>query len=310
MAGASQRLFMTAPAVSQQVKQLEKALGAPAFDRTGRGLRLTAAGERALSAAHDVHTRLTLLGREMAALSQCDRGTLHLGVLATGTHVLPPLLAEFRRRSPEIAIHIAVSTHEELVRRVLEGEVDLALMGRSPARAAQDGAELPGPLACEPFASNPFIVIAWPDHPLARDSSIPPAALADEHFVQREPGSGTRAMLDGFLDAYRISPRGRITVSGNEMTKHAVMSRLGIGLASMHTLALELKTGALARLDVAHTPLRGTWYVVHHPERWMPPAVTAFRHYLRDEGIRKVEAEVEALLCTPWPSCHCGKESG
>ena len=71
-------------------------------------------------------------------------------------------------------------------------------------------------------------------------------------------------MLDAFLDMHRIVPRERITVTGNEMAKHAVMSQLGISLTSMHTLFLELETRALVRLDVDHTPIMRTWYVVHH----------------------------------------------
>ena len=68
----------------------------------------------------------------MDALRKRDDGTLHLGILATGTHILPPLLAEFRRRAPGIAVHMAVSTRAELARRVQDGEVDIALMGRGP----------------------------------------------------------------------------------------------------------------------------------------------------------------------------------
>ena len=110
MARAAQGLFMTGPAITQQIQQLEKTLGVPAFDRIGRRLRLTAAGDRALAAANDVHTRLAALAKEMDALRKRDDGTLHLGILATGTHILPPLLAEFRRRSPGIAVHMAVSS--------------------------------------------------------------------------------------------------------------------------------------------------------------------------------------------------------
>ncbi len=118
----------------------------------------------------------------------------------------------------------------------------------------------------EPFASNPHVIIAWPGHPLAGARDIAPIELRHESVVQREPGSGTRAMLDAFLAMHRIVPRERITVSGNEMAKHAVMSQLGISLTSMHTLFLELKTGALVRLHVDHTPIERTWYVVYHPE--------------------------------------------
>jgi len=232
----------------------------------------------------------------MDALRKRDDGTLHLGILATGTHILPPLLAEFRRRAPGIAVHMAVSTRAELARRVQDGEVDIALMGRGPEALADGAAPGGDSLAREPFASNPHVVIAWPGHPLARERGIPPIELRHESVVQRESGSGTRAMLDNFLAMHRITPRERITVSGNEMAKHAVMSQLGISLTSAHTLFLELKTGALVRLDVDHTPIVRTWYVVHHPERWLPPAAAAFREYLLDEGARKVESETRSLL--------------
>ena len=295
MAEAGRRLFMTGPAITQQVQQLEKVLGMPVFDRLGRRLQLTAAGDRVLSAAIEVHSRLGVLAKEMDALRKRDDGTLHLGILATATHILPPLLADFRRRAPGIAVHMAVSTREELSRRVLDGDVDLALMGRG-AETGTEEAAASGRLVREPFASNPHVIIAWPGHPLAAARGIAPIELRHETVVQREPGSGTRAMLDAFLAMHRIVPRERITVSGNEMAKHAVMSQLGISLTSMHTLFLELKTGALVRLHVDHTPIERTWYVVYHPDRWLPPAAAAFRDFLLDEGARKVEAETRRLL--------------
>lgn len=295
MAEAGRRLFMTGPAITQQVQQLEKVLGMPVFDRLGRRLQLTAAGDRVLSAAIEVHSRLGVLAKEMDALRKRDDGTLHLGILATATHILPPLLADFRRRAPGIAVHMAVSTREELSRRVLDGDVDLALMGRG-AETGTEEAAASGRLVREPFASNPHVIIAWPGHPLAAARGIAPIELRHETVVQREPGSGTRAMLDAFLAVHRIVPRERITVSGNEMAKHAVMSQLGISLTSMHTLFLELKTGALVRLHVDHTPIERTWYVVYHPDRWLPPAAAAFRDFLLDEGARKVEAETRRLL--------------
>jgi len=295
MAKAGRRLFMTGPGITQQVQQLEKTLGMPVFDRLGRRLQLTAVGERVLAAANEVHSRLGILAKEMDALRKRDDGTLHLGILATATHILPPLLAEFRRRSPGIAVHMAVSSREDLSRRVLDGDVDLALMGRG-AETGTEEAAASGRLVREPFASNPHVIIAWPGHPLASARGIAPIELRHESVVQREPGSGTRAMLDAFLAMHRLVPRERITVSGNEMAKHAVMSQLGISLTSMHTLFLELKTGALVRLHVDHTPIERTWYVVYHPDRWLPPAAEAFRDYLLDEGARKVEAETRRLL--------------
>ncbi|HSQ68501.1 MAG TPA: LysR family transcriptional regulator [Steroidobacteraceae bacterium] len=304
MAQAARELFMTGPAVTQQIKQLEKVLGAPAFDRVGRKLKITAAGERTLAAATDVQGRLGLLAKEMDALKKRDDGTLHLGILATGTHILPPLLAEFRRRAPGIAVHMAVSSREGLVQRLMDGEVDLALMGRGPEAQQTRRALAEDPLTREPFASNPHLVIAWPGHPLAGEPAIPPIELRHESFVQREPGSGTRAMLDSFLEMHRIVPRERLTVSGNEMAKHAVMSRLGISLTSAHTLFLELRSRVLVRLDVEHTPIVRTWYVVHHARRWLPPAAVSFRDYLLTDGAPRVEAETRRLLTPDRDDAH------
>jgi DNA-binding transcriptional LysR family regulator len=296
MARAARALHMTGPAVTQQVQQLERTLGAPVLDRLGRRLRLTVVGERVVAAAIDVQARLGLLYKEMDALRKRDDGTLHLGILGTGTHILPPLLAEFRERAPGIAVQMVVLPREELARRVLDGEVDLALMGRGAVPAADAAGASGSPLTLEPFADNPHVIIAWPGHPLAGARSVPAIELRHESIVQREPGSGTRAMLDSFLAVHRIVPRERLTVSGNEMVKHAVMSRLGVSLTSMHTLFLELKTGALVRLDVDGTPIVRTWYVAHHAGRWLPPAAAAFRDYLLDEGARKVATETRRLL--------------
>jgi DNA-binding transcriptional LysR family regulator len=295
MVQASRALYMTGPAVTQQIQQLERLLGMPVFDRLGKRLHLTAAGERVLAAAGDVQDRIVLLANQIDALRNRDDGTLHLGILATGTHILPPLLAEFRRRTPGVAVHMAVSTREELVRRLLAGEVDLALMGRAANTGYESGA-VSASLSMEPFAENPHVIIAWPGHPLASETGISPIELRHESVVQREAGSGTRAMLDAFLDLHRIVPRERVTVSGNEMAKHAVMSRLGISLTSLHTLSLELRSAALVRLRVDYTPIVRTWYVVHHAERWLPPAAESFRDYLLNDGATKVAAETAQLL--------------
>jgi len=299
MAEAGRALHMTGPGITQQVQQLERVLGAPVFDRIGRRLKLTAAGRHALAAAHDVHARLATLAREMDALANRDDGVLHLGILATGTHILPPLLAEFRRREPGVHVHMAVSTREELAERLHEGDVDLAIMGRVPGRDEAGRSPADDPLVREPLAENPHVIIAWPGHPLAGERGIAPIELRREAFVQRESGSGTRAMLEDFLSMHRIQPAERLTVFGNEMAKHAVMSQLGISLTSMHTLSLELRSGALVRLDVDYTPIMRHWYVVHHGDRWLPPAAAAFREFLLTDGAGRVRASTQALLEPP-----------
>jgi DNA-binding transcriptional LysR family regulator len=83
------------------------------------------------------------------------------------------------------------------------------------------------------------------------------------------------------------------------MAKHAVMSQLGISLTSMHTLSLELRSGALVRLDVDYTPIMRRWYVIHHGERWLPPAAAAFREFLLTDGAARVRIATQQLLAVP-----------
>ena len=293
MAQAGRRLFMTGPGITQQVQQLEKTLGMPVFDRLGRRLQLTAAGERALAAANEVHSRLGVLAKEMDALRKRDDGTLHLGILATATHILPPLLAEFRRRAPGIAVHMAVSSREELSRHVLDGDVDLALMGRG-AETGTEEAAASGRLVREPFASNPHVIIAWPGHPLAAR-----ARHRADRTAPRERGAA-RARLRHARDARRVP---RHAPHRAARTHHRERQRDGQArgdVAARHQPHLDAhavpgaedrRAGAARRgphADRAHL-VRGV-----PPDRWLPPAAAAFRDYLLDEGAHKVEAETRS----------------
>ena len=185
---------------------------------------------------------------------------------------------------------MAVSTREELTRRVLEGEVDLALMGRGP-EIAPDGAAASGdPLVHEPFASNPHVFIAWPGHPLAAERGIAPIELRHESIVQREPGSGTRAMLNDFLAMHRIMPRERVTGERQRdgQARRDVPARHQPHFGAHAVPGTE--TGALVRLDVDHTPIVRTWYVVHHSERVAAARRRRVSRLPADEGARKVES--------------------
>ena len=287
---AARACHVTQPTVSMQLRELSDSVGLPLYEQIGKKLYLTAAGEALAETARAMVDEWSAFGQRIDAMKGLARGRVRLAVVSTAKYFVPRLLGSFCASHPDVDVALEVLNRDGVVARLCDNRDDLYIMSMPPEHMD---------LERHDFLPHPLVVIAAESHPLARRRQIALAELGQERFILREPGSGTRAMLDAFLGMHRIVPRERITVSGNEMAKHAVMSRLGISLTSMHTLFLELKTGALVRLDVDHTPIERTWYVVYHPDRWLPPAAAAFRDYLLDAGARKVEAETRALLAAP-----------
>jgi DNA-binding transcriptional LysR family regulator len=136
----------------------------------------------------------------------------------------------------------------------------------------------------EPFAENPLVFVAAPDHPLAKAKSIAPRQLAGESFLLREPGSGTRAAMERFLAEHGVVPQRTVEMTSNETIKQAVMAGMGISFISERTIVLELATGHIARLNVAGTPLKRHWFVVHRAEKRLLPVAEAFRRFLLSES--------------------------
>ncbi len=287
IARAAEQLHLTGPAVTQQIQQAERDIGMPLFDRLPRGMAATAAGERVGKAADEVLSRLNFLGSELDALSNVHEGLLRIGLLSTGKYFVPKLIGAFRADHPDIKLRLHAANREELVALIAQGEVDVAITGRVPANL---------PVVSEAFAANPQVVIAAPGHPLAGTKGIQPIDLNPQTFIQRESGSGTRAVLEEFFHLHRISPAETLTVSSNEMIKQIVMSGLGISIMSLHTLSLELKAGALVMLDVDHTPIARRWYQVHHTHRWLAPAAEMFWRFLQTKGAAMIAEDTVRLL--------------
>ena len=159
-------------------------------------------------------------------------------------------------------------------------EIDLAIMGRPPQELET---------VSEPFAENPLVFVAAPDHPLAKAKSIAPKQLAGESFLLREPGSGTRAAMERFLAENGVLPQRAVEMTSNETIKQAVMAGMGISFISERTIALELATGHIVRLSVAGTPLQRHWFVVHRAEKRLLPVAEAFRQFLLRESGGPIE---------------------
>ena len=134
------------------------------------------------------------------------------------------------------------------------------------------------------MASHPYVLIAPPDHPLRGQPAFDLQELRHETFLLREEGSGSRRVAEEMFKHHLFAPARTISMGSNETIKQAVMAGLGISLLSLHTLPLELKTGALCMLDVVGLPIERTWYVVHMNSKRLLPSGEKFRTFLLENA--------------------------
>jgi DNA-binding transcriptional LysR family regulator len=276
-ARAAETLHLSAPAVSMQIADLEATLEVPLFERAGRRISLTTAGEYFLVHARRLLANLKDAEDTIARLKGVQMGRLTIGVLSTAKYFMPRLMAGFMREHPGLDLKLEVGNRQALSELLARNEVDLAVMGTPPRELD---------VRVEPFAAHPLGVIAAPEHPLASLPHIPPALLDRESFIVREPGSGTRAAMERYFADVRIKPAAIMTMASNETIKQAVIANMGVSFLSLHTTALEVGTGLLKVLEVDGLPLVRRWQVVHVRAKLLSPAAEAFRYYVLEYGER------------------------
>ncbi len=268
---AAAELHLTQPAVSMQIKLMEAHAGLPLFERMGKKIFLTEAGSELHQHSRVIAQQLRDADEALAARKGLSQGRLVITMVSTAKYFVPPLLARFLKQHPGVTVKLSANNREEVLKQLADNEVDLAIMGRTP-----EGLEA----VVDAFARHPHVVIAAPDHPLAKKRRIPLARLAKETFLIREPGSGTRGLLERLFAEHRLALNVSMEMASNETIKQAVQAGMGISLLSLHTIELELKTRRLAVLDVQGLPIVRDWHVVHLAAKRLSPVAQAFRAFL------------------------------
>ena len=270
-ARAAEALHLSPPTLSLQVKQLSETVGQPLFEQVGKKIFLTAAGETLAEACTDIETRMERLSQDLAALQGIERGSLKLAILTTVKYTVPKLLGGFCAAHPGIDVAMLVGNREMLLQRLANNQDDLYIMGQPPENMD---------VVCEDFADNPLVVVAPPDHPLVGRQRIAPKRLAQEPFILREPGSGTRLTAEKFFADRGISLKNRLEVGSNEAIKQTVAGGLGLAVLSSTTVVAELALGELVQLDVQGFPLIRRWQVVYPRGKRLSAATRAFKDWL------------------------------
>jgi DNA-binding transcriptional LysR family regulator len=278
---AAQELFLTQPAVSMQIKQLEESASLPLFEQIGKKIYLTEAGRELHHYCRSINQQLSELESVLGELKGLKRGRLSISVASTANYFAPQLLAQFRQRYANVALSLDVTNRESLLQQLANNEVDMVIMGQPPA-----GLEL----VAESFAENPLVVIASPTHPLAKTKNIPLNRLQKETFLVREQGSGTRIAMERFFAQKGIELTTGTEMSSNEAIKQAVQAEMGLGIVSLHTVGLELATKKLQVLSVESFPILRHWYVVHRKDKRLSAIAEAFKAFLLHDAINLLPA--------------------
>jgi len=291
MARATEALHLTPPAVSMQIKEVETQVGLTLFDRQGRTISLSTAGEYFLVHARRLLVALKDADDAMARFRKLESGLLNVGLVATAQYFVPRLLTRFREEHPGVELRLRVgSNREELVALLQRGEVDLAVMGRPPKEIAT---------RAEPFAAHPHVFVAPPGHPILGAGRSPVSALAGWPLIVREPASGTRALMDRLFQDHRLQPSIAMEMPSNETIKQAVMAGMGLGFLSLHTLGLELQAGLIEIVQLESGPVVRTWNIVHLQSKMLSPAAEALRYFILEHGEAHLAAQDRQWLPQP-----------
>lgn len=270
---AAERLHLSQSGVSLQVAGLERGLRLALLDRRPPGWRLTRAGEVVLERARAIVEQGALLEREAAAIRSGVRGQFRLGAtLSIADHSLSLMLADYLRAHPEVRVSVRVQNTRDIERALLAGELDVALV---------EGMLTAAHLVEVAYASDHLVVVCAHDHPFAERHAITRQELLEAPLIAREPGSGSRALVEERLGVALAELNLRIELSSVRAIVTAVAAGMGVALLSRSSVAEAIVEGEVAAVDVEGLDLSRTFRMVHVEDGPRNDAARAFAGHVR-----------------------------
>ena len=272
---AADALFMTQPAVTFQVRQLEEQFSTRLFERRHGSVSLTPAGELVLVYAEKILALSDEMETRVGEMTGEMRGPLLVGACTTiAEFMLPRVLGEFNALYPQVRARLFVANSESIESRVAEHALDVGLI-EAPAK-------LPG-LSSQVCCEDELLAICAPDYPLARMLSVTPKVLADYEFISREPGSGTREITDSYFAAHKIAPeklKTQMELGSPEALKGVVSTGLGFAIVSRAVVEKELQLGTLVAIPLKPA-LKRSLYLTYPQDRFQSRLTTTFIEFAK-----------------------------
>lgn len=273
---AAERLYMTQPAVSMQMKQLEHNIDILLFERQGKRIVLSSAGKDFYPQIQRLIADYDDLIESVGAAKESHKGRIKVSATTTSNHLITQMIAEFSKTNKNITIALKITNRENLINQLQNFEPDIVLMGEPPAKLD---------LISERLIPNSLVVIAAPEHKLAEKIKITLSKISEEDLILRETGSGTRIAIEAHFKDKNTEIKSSLELGSNEAIKHAVSAGLGIGVVSLHSILLELEANKLVILDVVDFPIDRYWHIVKRKGKHLHPAAKQFQDFILKEAV-------------------------
>ena len=271
VSAAAQRMHVTQPTASMQLKDMGEAVGLPLYEVVSRRVYLTEAGEELARTARGLRDQWEAFEQRIAAMQGMAKGRLRVAVVSTAKYFIPGLLGSFCEKHPEVDISLEVLNRDQVVKRLRANRDDLYVMSQPPEDLAlEDDILMP----------NPLCLVAPTSHPLAGRRGIALSELADSRFVLRERGSGTRMATDRTFSEQGFAPGNWLELGSNEAIRESVASKLGVAVLSRHALANGGADDRLVVLDVVGFPIPSQWHLVWPRGKQLSPLAGVFRAHV------------------------------
>lgn len=270
---AAKKIFLSQPAVSNLIKQVEETLGTELIKVVGKTIYLTVAGEKFLAACIDIRHRLEKLDYEITNLNPKKFGKLSICVVTTAKYFVPKLLGEFKKSYPNIKIDLHVVNRRSAITRLKDNLDDFVIMSQPP----QDKN-----LIISDFFQDKLVVVASSSNQLSSLKKVRLKDIENQDWIMREDGSGTKIAVDNILKEKEVQPNISMHISNNESIKQLLIANMGIAIIPLQSIELELKMGYLSILDVIGFPINHEWYLVKRKSRKNSPIVDLFLKYIEN----------------------------
>jgi DNA-binding transcriptional LysR family regulator len=268
ISAGAQRLHISQPAVTREIRELEANFGLQLFERQPRGVQLTEGGERLQHYARRIFALELAAERELKDFAQLETGELHLGASATlGAYMLPPLLRRFRQQHPRLFINLDVSNTGQVTQQLDDGLISLGFV---EGQFAQDQYEH------RLLARDALLPVVAPHHPLAAAKRLRASDLHDYPLYMREPGSGARHSIEQAYQAHGLEAQAQMAIGSTEALKRLLVDGQGIAWLSQRIVEQELASASLVRLPITDLQIERELYVLWRLGASLSPAPASF----------------------------------
>ncbi|MBK9793615.1 MAG: LysR family transcriptional regulator [Sphingobacteriales bacterium] len=270
---AAEVLHLTQPAVSIQLKNFQDQFEIPLTEVIGRRLYLTEFGKEIATAAEKILDEVNAISYKTQAYKGQLTGKLKISVVSTGKYVIPYFLTDFLKQHTGVELLLDVTNKAKVIESLEKNEVDFSLVSVLPANMKLDKVEL---------MQNKLFVVGNQDMKFSRkeyDKKI----FETIPLIYREKGSGTRFVMEKFIEKNKLPVHKKMELTSNEAVKQAVIAGLGYSIMPLIGIKNELNNGSLQIIPVKGFPIKSVWNLIWLKEKNLSPVASAFLQYVRKE---------------------------